>query len=202
MLIRKRDLSHKVISYDSLICIYIIICVIIHLLQSLSHIVNTTQKPFDSRSHGHLFLIKCYSFVSLHEICLGGIYWFESIDSNRIEWMQMFNINRTHKTHRTKCANRTMKVEKIAHMKNILAIQIDAYKQLAHISNIQHRCDAITHNYSSFNAYWAESKRNHPKRNAKKEPFWRQTIIKLYEKLMLIWLKMVCKCYTFMLLCL
>lgn len=83
-LIRKRDPNHVVISYNSLICIYIIMCVIIHLLQSLSRFINTHTKAirFDSRSHGHLFLIKCYLFVSLHEICVDvhlliRINWFE-----------------------------------------------------------------------------------------------------------------------------
>lgn len=121
MLIRTRDLSHKVISYNSLICIYIIMCVIIHLLQSLSRIIYTHTKAirFDSIRFAFPwpFIFNQMLFVCFTSRNLFGCIFIESNQLIRIEseWMQMFNTNRTNHTPthtHTKCANRAMKMGK------------------------------------------------------------------------------------------
>lgn len=100
-LIRRCDLSYKVISYNSLICIYIIICVIIHLLQSLSRIINTHKSVSIRFAFPWSFIFNQMLFVCFTSRNLFGCIFIDSNQLVRIEseWRQMFNINRTKHTH-------------------------------------------------------------------------------------------------------
>lgn len=128
-LLDSRFPNHKVILHDSLICIYIIICVIIHSPRTLSSIVNTKTICY---AFPKPFIFNQMPFVCFTSQNLFGwyIYWIESIDLNGIKWTQMFEINHWKRTyaHPRNWQIKQWKWEKRAHKLT--------HTQLAYISTL------------------------------------------------------------------